>query len=72
MEKHFKSNKQGICPVCDCQGTLEYGEPVFDDYGLYFPWECLNCNSTGREMYSMEFDWHEDVYDENGVEVKND
>lgn len=70
MHKTIKSNAQGICPVCDCKNTLNYGGPIFDDYGVYFPWKCLNCNSTGKEMYSMEFDYHSNIFDENENEVK--
>ena len=70
MQKTIKSNCQGICPVCNRENTLEYKEPIFDNYGVYFPWKCLNCNSTGKEMYSMEFDYHSNIFDENGNEVK--
>ena len=71
MQKTIKSNFQGVCPICNETGTLKYDTPVFDDYGLYFPWECENCNSTGNEEYSMEFDGHTKIYNSKGEKIED-
>ena len=66
-----KSNYIGVCPVCDEAGTLKYDKAVFDDYGLYFPWICKNCNSTGNEEYAMQFCGHSEIYNDEGEEVED-
>lgn len=70
---NFKKNEQGACPICGKE-NLEYGSIEPDDTGIYYPWECKNkkCKATGKEYYSIEFDSHGQVQDNNGLYILND
>lgn len=50
----------GICPVCGSE-MLNYGNIQSCEIGVYYPWKCDNCGSTGKECYAIDFDSHQDV-----------
>lgn len=60
---------QWKCPVCESD-NLEYGVVEFYDDQCYFPRICQSCGAEWEEWYSMEFIWHENLYDKNGNEIK--
>ena len=51
---------QGNCPVCgsDC---LYYGVVQDCDFGICYPWVCMECGAAGKECYSIDFDSHQGV-----------
>ncbi len=59
----FKSNKAGVCPVCN--GKIELSERSQAE-GLEFSlWTCADCGKEGCEWYKQEFDG-QSVMDEDG------
>ena len=69
--KTFKHNRQGICPVCEVEGNLEYGDYFIDDCIVKFPWKCDDCGASGKELYNMEFTEHCSVEDKDGNAYEN-
>ena len=68
-----KSNKVGVCPFCNQEGTLDYDcVNNEDDNMCYYKWYCLNCGHEGEEWYHLEFVGH-NVIDENGncIEIED-
>lgn len=51
---------KGICPNCQSE-QLSYEKPIFDDYGVKYPYTCDNCGTKGNEAYHLEFDGHYDI-----------
>jgi len=49
--------EQGVCPNCG-NNDLEYGGSDFEGDGVCYYWSCEECESTGREWYSLEFTGH--------------
>lgn len=68
-----KSNKVGVCPVCN-KASLEYDrvemgiDPEFD----YYPWYCKECHAQGEEWYVLKFMGHS-IVDEDGelIEIED-
>lgn len=64
-----KSNKSGICPICNSE-YLTYSKPEFcDSETIYYPYVCENCKTNGEEYYKIEFIGH-NVIDEQGSSVE--
>lgn len=62
------ADEEGICPLCGAE--IEYnGSHDIDDDGGTIPWECPNCEATGKEGYNRVFDRHYDVCDAAGNPV---
>jgi hypothetical protein len=49
--------EQGSCPCCKSD-NLAYGAVEHTEDNLYYPWECQDCGSNGKEWYSVEFSGH--------------
>jgi len=48
--------KQGICPNCGSD-DLEYHDTEFDEVDrelIIEPWNCLNCDVYGKELYDLD------------------
>lgn len=56
-----KSNKVGVCPVCNKE-SLEFG--CIDPYFNYYPWVCKECHAQGEEWYELKFIGHSVVNEE--------
>lgn len=66
-----KSNKSGICPICNTE-NITYSSPEFcDGETIYYPYICENCKTKGEEYYKIkiEFIGH-NVIDEQGSSVE--
>lgn len=59
IEKLYKSNEIGRCPVCNYH-TLNYGEINFgfDGNQIYYPYICDYCKFIGNEYYELTFIGH--------------
>jgi hypothetical protein len=45
----------GQCPICG-EFNLEYGCFEMDNDSMgYYPWECNDCHTKGKEWYSLEY-----------------
>lgn len=57
-EMKYKSNEQGVCPVCGST-NLSWGDSeCVGDY-MYYNWSCLDCQTEGQEWYELVFRGHE-------------
>lgn len=59
---------QWTCPCCQSD-NLEYGAVEFYDDQCYFPRTCNNCKTEWEEWYSLDFIWHENLYDKDWNEL---
>ena len=50
-------NIQGVCPFCG-QSNLEYSKHFLHNGNIVFPWKC-ECGAEGREVYYLDFLYHE-------------
>ena len=50
--------KQGHCPNCGCK-IVVYDTPDWRDGAIDFPFTCLNCDFSGYENYTMDFQGYE-------------
>lgn len=61
----MRSDKQGFCPICSSDLTGHYNnKPFFCDTEFFFSWCCPNCGTIGEEHYSMSFDSHYNMYND--------
>ena len=51
-------NLAGHCPFCGKQ-NLEYSKEFLHNANLIFPWKCKDCGASGREVYYLDFVYHE-------------
>lgn len=59
------ADEEGVCPLCGAE--IKYSGPHdIDDDGGTIPWECPNCEATGKEGYNRVFDQHYNVCDAAG------
>lgn len=64
-----KSNKSGVCPMCNSE-NITYSKPEFNDIEtIYYPYVCESCKTKGEEYYRIEFIGH-NVIDEHGNSVE--
>lgn len=56
MKKY--EHEEGICPVCR-EPQIRYIGREFGDIDVEYKWECRNCGSQGREIYTLDFKEHE-------------
>lgn len=47
-------NEPGICRVCG-SNDIDYGEMNVDGESVGYDWTCQQCNSEGKEWYSLAF-----------------
>lgn len=59
MKKY--EHEEGICPVCRAP-QIKYTDRGFGDTYVEYQWECKNCGSQGREIYTLDFMEHEVDY----------
>lgn len=50
--------EEGKCPKCG-HYNLDYGTLEVYGQSVYYPWECPDCKSFGKEWYSLTFDEQE-------------
>lgn len=62
--------EQGSCPCCQSD-NLAYSAVEHSEDNLYYPWECQDCGSNGKEWYSVEFTGH-NVKENNNVPIGKD
>lgn len=68
----IKSNQAGVCPICG-NGYLNYGSIELEGEMAYFPWTCKICKYQGEEWYSMNFNGHNVIgNDNNCIEIEDD
>lgn len=58
MEKKYKQNEQGVCPVCGYD-NLDWGSMELEGNYLYYEWVCTRCQTEGKEWYKLVFDGHD-------------
>ena len=64
-----KSNKSGICPICNSE-YITYDKPECADIEtIYYPYVCENCKTKGEEYYKIEFIGH-NIIDKQGNSVE--
>ncbi len=49
--------RQGTCPVCQCD-MLRYGTSSVEDDVLCYDWVCDKCKAEGQEVYTLTFSEH--------------
>jgi len=47
--------KEGQCPNCEKEGTLNYGAIETEDTEVFFPVDCTSCQWEGEEYYELKF-----------------
>jgi hypothetical protein len=47
-------HEPGICPVCGSD-NLEWGDDEKEGEHLFYEFTCGDCNSSGSELYRMEY-----------------
>lgn len=61
-------DEKGFCPICNANLTGNYSDfPCFYDDQVHFEWRCKNCDTSGSEVYKMDFIGH---YDMNNEEIE--
>ena len=58
MKNQIIMNCQGHCPFCGKQ-NLEYSKEFLNNDNIVFPWKCEDCGASGREVYYLDFLYHE-------------
>lgn len=46
--------QEGRCPRCGSYNLI-YKDLCLCNGAMYYPWECENCHSKGREWYDIAF-----------------
>jgi hypothetical protein len=49
----------GRCPYCGSESLLYESAEIQDDMVIY-PFSCTDCDKSGYETYSMQFEGHDD------------
>lgn len=57
IEYKFRSNSQGVCPVCDSD-NLDYDSTDIDGMILNYSYTCRDCGTIGIESYDLVFFSH--------------
>lgn len=52
----MKSNKVGICPVCNSE--IETGSPEIENGQVRIDWVCSECLQKGTEWFNLVFTSH--------------
>jgi hypothetical protein len=45
----------GVCPECEHEGEMEYGELTVQSGMVYYPMTCGVCGLEGREWYDIVY-----------------
>lgn len=59
------SNRACECPFCGSP-MLDYGDLETANHDIYYPWTCLHCGASGREIYELSFVGHYQCVSPNG------
>ena len=49
-----KSTKRGSCAKCGSE-NIDYGASELEGEDMYYPYDCKDCNSSGKEWYHLDY-----------------
>jgi len=71
MKNMYFNSVKGVCPVCGSE-ELAYGDVQSNETGIFYPWRCEKCKSSGKECYTLKSHSHQDVTRGPGYEDSNE